>query len=927
MFARAARSNSKAAPGPQGTGAPAQHGVSTATPQHQRAPFVIGQSRHEPARAEPVAPRRGAPPAPYAVPHPRVRAGPVAQPPPVENSPIAAERKAGAATETSSAFSAPSEQCRAGSAIPQTLLGQMSRSFAHDFSGVRIHTGEAADQAARTFQAAAFTHGSEIYFANGRYQPETARGRWLIAHELAHVVQQRGACLERTSNADSSLEHQASRAAHAAITGRPALATPGSSALTVQCETEAELRAQLATIQSEINAERVRINEAKDSAPTDPTWELGESGKFERRDWNAIRAGEMKHLYDLFETRDVLQLRILYPDYEFLEQVSIKRIVTQDGQEFEVPERIADWALVKGDQVILGDKKSPGAILRGIKGGVPKNRPTTAADLHGSFSTSKGRVTSGGKPVNRTKVGDQILKERYAIARAVALGGKIVVSGEGADGVQVEHQVPPSGLRLSRVNTYRQLPDKVLDEPPEQQAPVTDSPPPRSAPEGAPQRQVVSPPRTAAGGAQSESESEPAPSAGVGTRAGATASTSPTPEGAETPSAVPSRVPRITGQQEAQFSNSIGPISKAQIGAAAADVAQVILVQILNHYLEENYAPIRQQAVREYIRDALKAGLPDMQQTIADRRADIASAQAKGRTAKLHILIEVGFVDNTDSDPSGGTGVTVSDIPHNARLVDSQVVLEGETAKPYDTSTSLVGDLAKAAFGLGMRSRYYDFDFEIGGTDLAARHQRQTVAKLAPALQNGVPFEKLIVDSRLGTQDPAELREYVDYKLQTAAPGPVPLGHRDDSAEYWRRMRSLIGASLEDVVHQAKIKSVPLEALKKRLGATSEIGKLIDAPLSDKDAVAQQEYRWTLGGTPTEIAKQRAVVESLRAQLADDKQLATSLLTVDARSADELAGHEPPHPPWARINQLKEEIAKLTATLREEESLLKSLDR
>jgi Domain of unknown function (DUF4157) len=927
MFARAARSNSKSAPAPeaQSKGAPAQHDASTATPQRRRAPFGIGQSRQEPARSDVVAPRRATPPGPYTVPHARARLGSVAEPPEVENSPSAAEPTTRAATETSPAFSASFEQRRSGSAVPQTLLGQMSRSFAHDFSGVRIHTGEAADQAARAFQAAAFTHGSEIYFANGRYQPQTVHGRWLIAHELAHVVQQRGASLRTTSNADTALEHQATRAAHAAITGRPALATPGSSGLTVQCETEAELRAQLATIQSEINAERVRINDVKETAPTDPTWELGESGKFERRDWNAIRAGEMKHLYDLLETRDVLQLRILYPDYEFLEQVSIRRIVTQDGQEFEVPERIADWALVKGDQVILGDKKSPGAILRGIKGGVPKNRPTTAADLHGSFSTSKGRVTSGGNPVNRTKVGDQILKERYAIARAAALGGKIVISGEGADGAQVEHQVPPSGLRLSRVNTYGQLPDKVLDEPPEQQAPVTSSPPPRTAPESEPQHQVASPPRIASEDAPPGSE----PVSGAGARAGATASTSPAPEVAETATAAPSRVPKITepGQQEAQFSNSVGPISKAEVGAAAAGVAQVFLVQILNHYLEKNYAPIRQQAVREYIRDALKAGIPDMQQSIADRRADIASAQAKGQTAKLHVLIEVGFVDNTESDPSGGAGTTVSDIPHNARLVDSQVVLEGETAKPYDTSTSLVGDFAKAALGLGMRSRYYDFDFEIGGTDFAARHQRQTVAKLEPALQKSVPFEKLIVDSRLGGQDPAELREYVDYKLQTAAPGPVPLGHRDDSAEYWRRMRALIGAPLEEVVRQAKIKTVPLEALKKRLGATSEIGKLIDAPLSDKDAVAQQEYLWTLGGTPTEIAKQRAVVESLRSRLANDKQLVTSLLTVDARSADELAGHEPPHPPWARIHQLKEEIAQLTATLREEESLLRSLDR
>ena len=61
-----------------------------------------------------------------------------------------------------------------------------------DFGTVRIHTDHRAASAARSLGAAAFTVGSDIAFAAGRYQPGTDAGRRLLAHELVHVVQQSG---------------------------------------------------------------------------------------------------------------------------------------------------------------------------------------------------------------------------------------------------------------------------------------------------------------------------------------------------------------------------------------------------------------------------------------------------------------------------------------------------------------------------------------------------------------------------------------------------------------------------------------------------------------------------------------------------------------------------------------------------------------
>jgi hypothetical protein len=60
----------------------------------------------------------------------------------------------------------------------------------HDFSRVRIHNGAEADTSARSVGALAYTVGSDIVFAAGQYAPATARGRNLLAHELAHTVQQ-----------------------------------------------------------------------------------------------------------------------------------------------------------------------------------------------------------------------------------------------------------------------------------------------------------------------------------------------------------------------------------------------------------------------------------------------------------------------------------------------------------------------------------------------------------------------------------------------------------------------------------------------------------------------------------------------------------------------------------------------------------------
>ena len=83
----------------------------------------------------------------------------------------------------------------------------MGNSFGADFSNVRIHTGSQAVQMSQDLNAHAFTVGSDIYFNEGRYQPNTKQGTGLLAHELTHVVQQGAAVQRKPSNAALPLDH------------------------------------------------------------------------------------------------------------------------------------------------------------------------------------------------------------------------------------------------------------------------------------------------------------------------------------------------------------------------------------------------------------------------------------------------------------------------------------------------------------------------------------------------------------------------------------------------------------------------------------------------------------------------------------------------------------------------------------------------
>lgn len=91
----------------------------------------------------------------------------------------------------------------------------METHFGHDFSQVRIHADRLAAQSADAVDAHAYTVGHHIAFAAGQFAPHTTGGRKLLAHELAHTIQQGHAAsaLSLSIDAPNSAQERAAQSA------------------------------------------------------------------------------------------------------------------------------------------------------------------------------------------------------------------------------------------------------------------------------------------------------------------------------------------------------------------------------------------------------------------------------------------------------------------------------------------------------------------------------------------------------------------------------------------------------------------------------------------------------------------------------------------------------------------------------------------
>lgn len=114
-----------------------------------------------------------------------------------------------------------------GHSLPLPIMRKFESSVGVDLSTVRVHTGAESAAAAAAVGAKAYTVGQDIHFGADHYDPWSAAGQHLLAHEVAHTVQQRGGMATRQNKLEVSTpfdaaEHEADRAADAMVAGRSA---------------------------------------------------------------------------------------------------------------------------------------------------------------------------------------------------------------------------------------------------------------------------------------------------------------------------------------------------------------------------------------------------------------------------------------------------------------------------------------------------------------------------------------------------------------------------------------------------------------------------------------------------------------------------------------------------------------------------------
>jgi hypothetical protein len=141
----------------------------------------------------------------------------------------AAERNANARSARPATLPLPalSRSPRSGAPLISPVRSHLEQRTGLDLSAVRVHTGPQDDTLCRSLRARAFTTGTDVFFTSGSYQPGSRAGQELIAHELAHVVQQatwQGAAEPRISDPGEPAEAAAREMAQSTLAATSAAA-------------------------------------------------------------------------------------------------------------------------------------------------------------------------------------------------------------------------------------------------------------------------------------------------------------------------------------------------------------------------------------------------------------------------------------------------------------------------------------------------------------------------------------------------------------------------------------------------------------------------------------------------------------------------------------------------------------------------------
>ena len=107
-----------------------------------------------------------------------------------EEQPVQAKAESGRGVASQAVTSKLDSTKGRGERLPEKTKSKMESAFGRDFSDVHIHTDTSSVKMNKDLHAHAFTHGKDVYFNSGKFNPENTEGARLLAHELTHVVQQ-----------------------------------------------------------------------------------------------------------------------------------------------------------------------------------------------------------------------------------------------------------------------------------------------------------------------------------------------------------------------------------------------------------------------------------------------------------------------------------------------------------------------------------------------------------------------------------------------------------------------------------------------------------------------------------------------------------------------------------------------------------------
>lgn len=325
----------------------------------------------------------------------------------------------------------------------------------------------------------------------------------------------------------------------------------------------------------------------------------------------------------------------------------------------------------------------------------------------------------------------------------------------------------------------------------------------------------------------------------------------------------------------------------------------------------------------------------DLDAFLATHEQQIIQAQSEGWEVRIRIAIDTNW-----------QGTEYGSVLMKANVADCQLLYENQPQPaPYSRSQ---GGFASYALRTHVDSAWDSQTIEIllEGTDLQQRRYQKSRAEIEAMLNvsaagRTVEFESLLLRGQMGKIPLNELHDYTEHKRKRAEA-------RGDTAavKYWLSMETLAIGPVDNLIDQAKIKGLPLADLRQYALDTAAVAggsgdrasqhsyhiwstavRRIDAPLTDQQSGDRQRYLWSQPASDAELGAYRSRITALEREIAALEQQVATLQRTDARNAEERAGGEPPHPPWARINQEVEEIARLKDDLVVERLMLRDAER